>query len=56
MNHNYTRAHTHQEPYFTNPKLTAIPEGLEASRQQSTEDAAQLDNEDENAPLIVEIK
>ncbi len=33
-----------------------IPEGLEASRQQSTEDAAQLDNEDENAPLIVEIK
>ncbi|XP_064405122.1 uncharacterized protein LOC135350301 [Halichondria panicea] len=45
-----------EEPYFTNPKLTAIPEGLEASRQQYTEDAAQLDNEDENAPLIVEIK
>ncbi len=39
------------------PKLNPITEGLETgtSRQQSTEDAAQLDNEDENAPLIVEI-
>ncbi len=39
----------------TRPKLSPILEGSGTSRQQSTEDAAQLDNEDENAPLIVEI-